>query len=38
MTLSKWTRQADVDDGVKPGTASSVAARPSARWPSTGFR
>ena len=23
MTLSKWMRQADVDDGVKPGTTTS---------------
>lgn len=26
MTLSKWMRQTDVDDGVKPGTTSSEAA------------
>lgn len=26
MTLSKWMRQSDVDDGVKPGTTSSESA------------
>jgi transposase len=26
MTLSKWMRRADVDDGVKPGTTSQESA------------
>ncbi|WP_342214839.1 N-6 DNA methylase [Nocardia abscessus] len=26
MTLSKWMRRADIDDGAKPGTTSSEAA------------
>ena len=26
MTLSKWMRQADVDDGAKPGTSRSESA------------
>ncbi len=26
VTLSKWMRQADVDDGTKPGTSSSESA------------
>lgn len=26
MTLSKWMRRADVDDGVKPGTTTSESA------------
>ncbi|MEV0341447.1 transposase [Nocardia sp. NPDC050713] len=26
MTLSKWMRQADVDEGTKPGTSSSESA------------
>lgn len=26
MTLSKWVRRADIDDGVKPGTTSQESA------------
>lgn len=26
MTLTKWLRQADIDDGVKPGTTTSESA------------
>ncbi|MFJ7496733.1 transposase [Streptomyces sp. NPDC097727] len=33
MTLSKWMRRADIDDGVKPGTTSQENAElRAARW------
>ncbi|WP_216823960.1 hypothetical protein [Streptomyces roseifaciens] len=34
MTLWKWMRRADIDDGAKPGTSSqeSVEPRETRRW------